>query len=65
MPFALLTVSQKSIDLALSFESPNMAFRRDVANHQEGQDEFALALVKSYILGEDSKEVSITPSGEK
>ena len=38
MPFALMRVSDKIVDLAISFESPMISFKRDVTNTTSEQE---------------------------
>ena len=51
MPFALIRISNKAIDLSVSFESPTISFRRD-ANAVDSESDIQLARISALGLTE-------------
>ena len=49
MPFSLIRISSKAIDLSVSFESPAISFRRD-ANAVDSENDIQLTRISALSL---------------
>lgn len=62
MPFALLRVAKKSIELLVAFDPPALAFTKDAITQDEV---FSPVLTKTYNLPDGDFEVELTITGEE